>query len=117
MNVAQPPDYRTPTRKRVVRNSATCALCGDKIVSEHRHDMKWCKCGEIMVDGGKAYIRRGAKTSLDNIVDTSIEDYPTQGPRTKVHHDGLIELRKREDLALYETLYDMRDKRHSRDRS
>jgi hypothetical protein len=55
----------------IISNRAQCRLCGDIIESVHRHDFKWCKCGEIYVDGGKAYIRRGAN-NLDNIIELSI---------------------------------------------
>lgn len=57
----------------IIRNSAKCKLCGDEIESVHRHDFKSCSCGEIFVDGGKSYIRRGAK-DLNNIIDTSITE-------------------------------------------
>jgi hypothetical protein len=56
----------------IIRNSARCRLCKDEIVSTHVHDFKYCKCGEIFVDGGKEYLRRGAN-DLDNIEETSIE--------------------------------------------
>lgn len=41
------------------RNRARCKLCGDVIESEHRHDLVWCSCRAIFVDGGKDYRRRG----------------------------------------------------------
>lgn len=31
--------------------------CGDVIQSMHRHDFKWCKCGELAVDGGADYLK------------------------------------------------------------
>lgn len=68
-------------REVVVTNKAQCKLCNDVIESMHRHDFKWCKCGEIAVDGGKSYIKRAAKTSLDNIIelnDTYEEAYESQ---------------------------------------
>jgi len=34
-----------------------CWKCGDTITSEHRHDMVWCKCGAIAIDGGDSYTR------------------------------------------------------------
>lgn len=34
---------------------ATC--CNTIIQSQHRHDMVWCACGKIAVDGGDAYTR------------------------------------------------------------
>lgn len=57
----------------IIRNSAKCKLCNDEIESKHRHDFVSCSCGEIFVDGGKSYIRRGAK-DLNNIIDTSITE-------------------------------------------
>jgi hypothetical protein len=39
------------------RNRAKCKLCGDIIESMHRHDMQWCKCKHIAVDGGQDYFR------------------------------------------------------------
>lgn len=50
-------------------NKAKCKLCGDIIESTYRHDFKYCKCGEIFVDGGSDYLRRGAKTDLNNIIE------------------------------------------------
>lgn len=43
----------------IVRNAARCDMCGDEIESTHRHDFKSCSCGNISVDGGKDYFRRG----------------------------------------------------------
>jgi hypothetical protein len=42
-------------------NRAKCRLCQDVIVSKSRYDFVSCKCGEIFVDGGNDYWRRGAK--------------------------------------------------------
>lgn len=57
----------------IFRNAAECRLCGDTIESVHRHDFKYCKCGEIFVDGGKEYIRCGGK-DLNNIIDRSEQE-------------------------------------------
>jgi hypothetical protein len=54
----------------IITNRAQCRLCKQIIESYHRHDFKWCKCGEIYVDGGKNYIRRGAR-DLNNIIELS----------------------------------------------
>lgn len=51
-----------------MRNAAQCRLCGDVIVSRHRHDWRACSCGEIFVDGGNDYLRRGAR-DMDNFID------------------------------------------------
>lgn len=57
--------------RKIIKNSAQCKLCGDILVSEHRHDFKECKCGEIFVDGGNSYLRRGFRTSYDNVIELS----------------------------------------------
>lgn len=44
----------------ITRNSARCLNpdCGDEIESTHRHDFRWCSCGNLAVDGGLDYARR-----------------------------------------------------------
>jgi len=56
----------------VIRNSARCLDCNTEIESTHRHDFKWCACGNLAVDGGKDYLRRLFQNSA-RYVDTSIE--------------------------------------------
>lgn len=56
----------------IIRNSAKCLDCGDEIESKYRHDFRSCSCGNIYVDGGKSYLRRGYKNG--NWMDTSIEE-------------------------------------------
>ncbi len=57
----------------ILKNKAQCALCKDIIESTHRHDFVRCKCGEIFVDGGRDYMRRGAG-DLANIIELSETD-------------------------------------------
>jgi len=57
-------------REKVLVNKAECALCHDVVESTHVHDFRSCKCGEISVDGGREYIRRGAR-HLSNIIERS----------------------------------------------
>ena len=45
----------------LVRNAIQCLSCDEVIVSEHRHDFKTCKCGNVSVDGGLEYKRRAFK--------------------------------------------------------
>ena len=45
----------------IIRNRAKCLICGDIIESVYRHDFKWCSCGNLAVDGGHDYLRRGFK--------------------------------------------------------
>lgn len=66
---------------KITRNSVICKLCLDEIVSTHRHDFRFCKCGNIAVDGGKEYLRRvGLGISTGTYTDTSVEveDDPTK---------------------------------------
>lgn len=44
--------------KRITRNAVRCLKCGETIESRFQHEMVWCKCHTIAVDGGKAYLRR-----------------------------------------------------------
>lgn len=60
----------TRTREVVVINKAQCKLCLDIIESKSGHNFVRCTCGEIFVDGGKSYLRRGAK-DLNNIIELS----------------------------------------------
>jgi len=64
--------------QRIIRNAAKCLECGVTVESEHRHDFKSCDCGAIFVDGGKDYLRRGAK-EFAKVEDLSIveEDGPS----------------------------------------
>ena len=55
---------------KILVNKARCKLCNDIIESTHRHDFVRCKCGEIFVDGGLEYLRRGAN-SFDNFIGLS----------------------------------------------
>lgn len=34
-----------------------CKKCGIIIESKHRHNMVWCNCGAISIDGGDEYIK------------------------------------------------------------
>ena len=43
-----------------------CRKCSDIIESKHRHDMVWCKCGAIAIDGGNDYCK--ITGSLDDVI-------------------------------------------------
>mgnify|MGYP003334634662 CR=1 FL=1 len=55
----------------IERNSAECNNCHDHIESTDRHELVWCSCGSIFVDGGHAYIRHGYFNPED-YTDTSV---------------------------------------------
>ena len=47
----------------IIKNAASCTVCYSFIESKHRHDFKSCSCGNIFVDGGLSYLRRGGNMS------------------------------------------------------
>lgn len=50
-------------------NAVLCWKCGDFIESAHRHDYKICSCGQVAVDGGHDYRRRGFQdTQYEEII-------------------------------------------------
>jgi hypothetical protein len=38
-------------------SAITCKKCGDTLFSRTRHDMRWCTCGDVAIDGGFDYVR------------------------------------------------------------
>lgn len=48
-------------KTKIISNRAQCLKCHDIIESHTRHDFKFCKCGNMFVDGGKDYLRRGSQ--------------------------------------------------------
>ena len=58
----------------IIQNAVICNKCDDFIFSAHRHDFRECKCGNIFVDGGQEYLRRGGKGLEDgSYIDMSWE--------------------------------------------
>jgi hypothetical protein len=49
-------------KSAIIRNAVKCLKCDEVIESKTRHDLVSCKCGNVFVDGGKEYLRRGFKT-------------------------------------------------------
>lgn len=41
-------------------NCVRCKKCGEIIYSRARHDMRWCFCGGVAVDGGFDYFKVSA---------------------------------------------------------
>jgi len=56
MHVLRPVVKGSESRKVV--NKIRCKKCKDVIESLYRHDLKWCKCGAVAVDGGPDYLKR-----------------------------------------------------------
>lgn len=49
----------------IVQNAVICNKCDELIVSKNRHDFVECECGNIFVDGGQEYLRRGGHGLTD----------------------------------------------------
>ena len=62
----------------IYSNAATCLICNDKIRSKNRHDFRRCSCGNLTVDGGSWYAKRGFK-GKDSYIN-NIEYYDEVGP-------------------------------------
>lgn len=53
----------------IILNQVKCLKCGDEPFSKTVHDFKYCRCGNIAVDGGQEYLRRVG--ALDSYKDLS----------------------------------------------
>jgi hypothetical protein len=58
-------------------NKAKCLVCNTVIESKSRHDFVTCPCGNLHVDGGSDYLKRGFKNwntveELSQFVDISV---------------------------------------------
>ncbi|MBD5112451.1 MAG: hypothetical protein HDT42_07995 [Ruminococcaceae bacterium] len=68
--------------RRIIKNSVKCNLCGEIIVSEDVHDLKFCKCGAVSVDGGNDYLRRTYRNSPNDYTELSeYEEVESTGNR------------------------------------
>lgn len=46
-------------------SSIKCPVCGDVIYSRTRHDMHYCSCGAVAIDGGRDYVKISAKPEIE----------------------------------------------------
>ena len=54
----------------IIQNSARCLVCNEEIISKDTHDYVTCSCGNLSVDRGFQYLKRGFQ-SPDKWEDTS----------------------------------------------
>jgi len=50
-----------------------CDKCGDIIYSRARHDMRWCNCGDIAIDGGFDYAKVSYRASSPKRVEIEVD--------------------------------------------
>lgn len=48
---------RENLNEKIKKNSIKCLLCNEIIESKETHDLVWCKCKSVAIDGGKDYQR------------------------------------------------------------
>jgi hypothetical protein len=69
------------TGREIVLKDCTgiqCPSCTDVLVSLHRHDFKYCSCGECYIDGGREYTRIGFHSAQpDSLVGDFVVDRDT----------------------------------------
>ena len=53
-----------------------CKKCGDIIESKSRHDMVWCKCGKVAIDGGNEYVKISGFLEDIAFVDENNNEFP-----------------------------------------
>ena len=63
---------------KLTRNRIQCGECGDVIESTLRHNLVWCDCKGLFVDGGLDYQRWGGN-QWEKMIDLTEE--VTGGPR------------------------------------
>lgn len=50
--------------KRLRVNTVVCPTCEEAIYSRAHHDFRYCKCGDVNVDGGFDYLKYGWRPDL-----------------------------------------------------
>jgi len=54
-------------------NAIKCLSCGDIIYSRARHDMRWCSCKMIAIDGGFDYHKVSFTDALPKSVEIEVD--------------------------------------------
>ena len=68
--------------RKIRVNQVRCNRCGEVIVSRTRHDLWWCSCRSVAVDGGTDYLRRiTGDTSASYTELSEYEGEPIQAER------------------------------------
>lgn len=54
---------------KLLVNQAKCLICNDIIQSKYTHDYVTCSCGNLSVDGGISYAKRGIANGTESYED------------------------------------------------
>lgn len=57
--------------KKIIINRVRCKRCNDVLESNSTHDLKFCSCGAVGIDGGRDYLKRITR-DIDDIEELSI---------------------------------------------
>ena len=72
---AERSDHVVGREKMIRSNKIKCLNCLDIIESKSVHDLKWCKCKSVAVDGGREYLRRVcARGNYKDLTEYEAED-------------------------------------------
>ena len=66
--------YYNERMKKIVENKIQCNHCGAVLISSSSHDLNWCSCGCVAVDGGTEYLKRLFKNSPADYTELSTEE-------------------------------------------
>ena len=72
--------------RKIRVNQVRCNRCGEVIVSRTRHDLWWCSCRSVAVDGGTDYLRR--ITGDTSASYTELSEYEGEPIHTSGAQDG-----------------------------
>jgi hypothetical protein len=77
--------------EKIKVNGVMCGHCSTRVVSQHRHDFKGCRCPNddlrVYVDGGPEYIRR----SWGRLAQWKELDTATGKVLSEIHPDCLFQ--------------------------
>lgn len=80
--------------KKIIVNKIQCQHCLDIIESTSPHDMKWCSCHRVAIDGGKEYLKRYGTdfNELSILRAIEVRELPIhfQNPSSKIFMTGDI---------------------------
>ena len=83
-----------------------CMKCGDIIQSMHRHDMQFCKCKAVAIDGGSDYCKLSGEPSNVFFVDTGktlsdgMKEYREKEIKTKEYVDSCLNSFKNSNIKI-----------------
>lgn len=72
--------------RKIRVNQVRCNRCGEVIVSRTRHDLRWCSCRSVAVDGGTDYLRRITGDASASF--TELSEYEGEPIHTSGAQDG-----------------------------